>query len=98
MSCVDVKKDFVRMKELFEDIPWIRILGGEPLLHPELLEIIKVARKTFPNTEIDICTNRILIPQLDDKVWQSFQDNHIIIHISGYEPTYKMMDKISSVL
>lgn len=40
----------------------IMILGGEPLLHPQILEFCMFAKKTFPNgVDIDLLTNGILL-------------------------------------
>ncbi len=93
-----VIKDLVRMRELFEDIPWIRILGGEPLLHKELTEILRAARELFEDSEIDVCTNGLLLPRLAQDMYQMFRELRIVIHISGYEPVYRMQEEIESVL
>lgn len=98
MTLEEIEKDFKRMAELFEDIPWIRILGGEPLLHPEIKKVMELCRKVFGDSEIDLCTNGLLIPKLDDDILESFVKNRITIHISGYKPTYKMMPQIEERL
>ena len=41
----------------------IFLLGGEPLLHPHLTDFFPIARDLFPNTQIIIITNGILLPQ-----------------------------------
>lgn len=97
-SLNEIKRDFARMAELFEDIPWMRILGGEPLMHPDLSEVLDFARQTFPNAEIDVCTNGLLVPKLSDDILNSFFRNKITVHISGYKPTCKILDKIEKKL
>ena len=44
----------------------VMILGGEPLLHPQILEFCMLARKIFPSgIDIDLLTNGILLtPEL----------------------------------
>lgn len=91
-------KDASRMAELFIDVPWIRILGGEPLMHPDIIEILEFYRKMFPTTEIDLCTNGLLIPKMNDIFWKCVIDNRISIYVSGYKPTYSMLDKIDMIL
>ena len=98
MSLAGIKRDLMRMAELFEDIPWIRILGGEPLLHPELAEVVACVRELFPDTEIDVCTNGLLIPRIGGHILQAFKNQHITVHISGYEPTYEILDTITARL
>ncbi len=93
-----IAKDIKRMSELFEDIPWIRILGGEPLLHPDITEIIKEVRKYFPNSDVDVCTNGLKIPKMSDDFFKCVVENNISVHISGYPPTYKMFTAIEERL
>lgn len=90
--------DAKRMSELFYDVPWIRILGGEPLMHPDMKEILITYRKYFPDSEIDLCTNGLLIPKLSEDVFQCLSDNLITVHVSGYKPTYNMLNQIDDIL
>ena len=64
-----IEKDVYRMAELFHDIPWIRILGGEPLMHSQINEILAMYRKVFPCAEIDLCTNGLLLPKMDNNFY-----------------------------
>lgn len=59
---------FTPLKELEEQLKWIRkhagevvlqLSGGEPSLHPELLEIIKISAELFPAVQLN--TNGILL-------------------------------------
>lgn len=93
-----IKKDALRMSELFYDIPWIRILGGEPLMHPDIVEILKFYRKQFPESELDLCTNGLLIPKMPEEFWTCIKRERISIHISGYKPVYSLLDKIDEIL
>lgn len=98
ISFEQIKKDAYRMSDLFFDVPWIRILGGEPLLHPEIINILKLYRKVFPESEIDLCTNGLLLPKMKEDFFDCLRNNHITIHVSGYKPTYNMLDKIDLLL
>lgn len=97
VTFTELERDAKRMSELFFDVPWIRILGGEPLMHPDIKEILKCYRKYFPDSEIDLCTNGLLVPKMDDKFWECIRKERISIHVSGYKPTYSLLDKIDSV-
>ena len=98
VSFTELEQDAKRMSELFYDIPWIRILGGEPLMHPDIIEILKSYRKYFPDSEIDLCTNGLLIPKMSREFWDTVKQERISIHISGYKPVYHMLDKIDKIL
>lgn len=87
---MDVKK----LKEKFSHIVKFYILGGEPLLNPELKRYIEEIRDILPNTEMYIVTNGLLIPQMKENILECIKRNHIIVTISEYEPTHKILDKI----
>lgn len=54
-------KDFQEQLELTKikipSLKWLMLLGGEPTLHPQLLELCQIARKIFPNIIIEVLTN-----------------------------------------
>ena len=75
----------IRMKELTKGhVGKILILGGEPLLHPQILEFIKITSDLFPNTETVLFTNGILLNKMDEKFWQVLTDNKITIQATEY--------------
>lgn len=98
VSVDDLEKDAKRMSELFFDVPWIRILGGEPLMHPNIVEILNSYRRYFPDSEIDLCTNGLLIPKMKKEFWNCIKQERVSIHVSGYKPTYDILDKIDEIL
>jgi hypothetical protein len=78
-------KDLERMSELTGKVAGdIRLMGGEPLLHPQLLDFVVITRKLFPNSEVLIVTNGILLPRQDDTFWKTLRDNNVIIYCSRY--------------
>lgn len=72
-----------------------RILGGEPFLHPNILELITISREILINTKIVIVTNGLLIYKLDNKILQAIANNDIMLSISLYQPTYEILNKIT---
>jgi hypothetical protein len=81
---VQFEKDFMRLAELSKDYFAIKILGGEPLLHPRVIEFFDIARRIFPATYIQITTNGILLTGQPEEFWRSCRKNNIIISISQY--------------
>ena len=55
----EFEREFKRLSEI-EDIGIIRLMGGEPLLNPNFMEYVRIARKYFPDTSISLVTNGIL--------------------------------------
>jgi len=48
------RRDMNRLTELFSNISKIRLMGGEPLLNPQLGEFITSARRAFPGAQIRV--------------------------------------------
>lgn len=57
----------------------IQLQGGEPLLHPQFLDFIPVTRKYFPDSEITITTNGILLEQQPDIFWETLHKYNVEI-------------------
>lgn len=47
-----------------------KLVGGEPLLHPRLLECLEVARESQIAPTISLTTNGILLQRQDDALWR----------------------------
>jgi MoaA/NifB/PqqE/SkfB family radical SAM enzyme len=62
----------------------IHILGGEPLLNPRIIDIVKISRSNFPHGTILITTNGILLKNQPDDFWDCCRTNNILISISTY--------------
>lgn len=62
----------------------IRLMGGEPLLHPEVNKFMIETRKAFPKSDIRLVTNGILLPSMKEDFWQTCRANKIKIDLSKY--------------
>lgn len=81
----ETAKDFARIGELFHThVSEVHLLGGEPLLHPELLPILRAARKSFPTAVIDITTNALKLLEQPEAFWLACRDNRIVIRPTKY--------------
>lgn len=63
----------------------IRLLGGEPTLNPNLLEIIKKIREVNIITHITLVTNGLLLNKLNDEILKNI--NRIEISMYNYSQT-----------
>lgn len=75
-----------------------RLLGGEPLLNGELPQYVAYSRKVFPDADINVVTNGLLIPKQDKVLFEVMTENKVGFHISQYKPTLNMKDKIINIL
>ena len=80
-------KDYIEfvaeMTELSEkfDVKVLRLMGGEPLLHPDCMKFCSTARDIFPHAQIVLVTNGILLDRVDVAL---INENDITVCISDY--------------
>lgn len=79
----EYKKDLEELSKKI-NIFQIRIMGGEPLLHPQLNEFIKEARFFFPNSRISIVSNGILLPTMNEEFWNTLKQYNTYIDLTKY--------------
>lgn len=100
--CTDVaqfEEDLRYLAGLFSNIGRFFLLGGEPLLEPErCCEMVEAVRKYFPNTELRLLTNAILVPQMTQEFWDCLRKYKVIVHISVYPPVLAKLDEIEAIL
>lgn len=62
----------------------IYLIGGETLLYPYLNDAIISASRCFPQAEISIFTNGILLPKMGERFWELCKENDIVIVMTRY--------------
>ncbi len=90
--------DLDKLNKIFDQIFVVYLLGGEPLLNPELDRYITKARECFPNAEIQLVTNGLCLPSLSDELMELMRQNKITIVISEYTPTHQIIKRIEDRL
>lgn len=78
----------------FMDKLWL--MGGEPLLNPQILDFFRISREYFPNTEIKCLTNGILITKQSEEFWKEVKRLNIIFEYTKYDINldYNKIDSI----
>ena len=88
------EKDCTKMAELSQGrIEEIQLLGGEPLLHPQINTFMEIARRHFPTNKISIVSNGILLQTKKDDFWEACRNYKIEIIVTKY-PIQLDFDKI----
>lgn len=87
--CLAKIKDFERDIKRFAQISGqklkkLNLLGGEPLLNPEIIDFIRIARENLPNTNIQIVTNGILLNEQKENFWHACNKYDIKIVVTKY--------------
>jgi cyclic pyranopterin phosphate synthase len=83
------KKFFVSPEKVFKDfsilakfyhLKCMSLLGGEPLLHPDLLAVVDAVRQSGVSESIRVVTNGVLLWKMPDLFWQSVDQVHISLY------------------
>lgn len=95
----DLKKAFLRLRELVSHISVIRIMGGEPLLSSHLSECCSFVRNLFPYAYISVVTNGSLSEKkLQKELVETLKREDIVLDITCYPVFYKRYDSIAAFL
>lgn len=62
----------------------VNLMGGEPLLHPQVNEAIRLTRSILPNIKLIVSTNGLLLPRMGKDFWQCCRDNRVVLRITPY--------------
>lgn len=78
-------KEIAQLSFLFgNSLRMFRILGGEPLLHPQVTEFLYAARLAFPTAAVELVTNGTLLRQMPQKFYNTVNTYFISIYLSDY--------------
>lgn len=81
----DFERDFTELRDKTKgQVKTIRLMGGEPLLHPDCTQFLIKARQLFPDSEIQLVTNGVLLKSKRDSLVDLFNNLNIVICISNY--------------
>lgn len=79
------QKDMERMAEIFDSqARYVRLVGGEPLLHPSISSFFRIARNCFPNASVELWTNALLLTEMNEDFWVACKQFDILINVTKY--------------
>lgn len=90
-------EDFSKQLEILSkkcNLLKLRLMGGEPLLNPQIERYLETARCNFPTTELYLVTNGLLLLSKHEEFFDKLKELHIIVCISWYPPTAGKRDEI----
>jgi GTP 3',8-cyclase len=79
------------------DPEYVHVLGGEPLLHPGLPEILPVFRTAFPRATIKVVTNGTLLERSPRPLLRALADLDIRLAVSVYPTTHLSQERIAAL-
>lgn len=81
----DIITDLTLLKnKIGDNLAVLRLLGGEPLLHPQICECLYEIRKLFPKTNLVLVTNGILLKKMSEEFYNICSKSKIQISITDY--------------
>lgn len=80
----EFETDMQHMANLFSRVRQIHLIGGEPLLHPKVLDFCKIARATFPESRIYLRTNGVLLMRQSEEFWSALAASKITLLVAPY--------------
>lgn len=89
------ERDMRRMADLFE-VEQIYVMGGEPLLHPEVSRFVELTRVAFPRTRIYLMTNGVLVTRMPPEFWQTLARTRTVLLCDSY-PIGLPVDEIDAL-
>lgn len=85
VNAEEFRRDMERMGEIFShECEFIDLLGGEPLLNPEINTLMKIARYNFGSGMIRLISNGTLLTKQGADFWRTCSENNIMVRISRY--------------
>jgi cyclic pyranopterin phosphate synthase len=58
----------------------VRLLGGEPLLHPRLLDVINAVRGSGISSLVRVVTNGVLLWRMESNFWEAVDEVHVSVY------------------
>lgn len=78
-------RDIERLSQLCAgSLEAIKLVGGEPLLNPDIIDFINITRKNFPYSRIPLITNGLLLLNMNDDFWVALAENNVLLHVTEY--------------
>jgi len=82
-SIEQITADLALLSKFKDHLCTLGLLGGEPLLHPKLSQICRISREFFPNNEISITTNGILLNRIRE-IKDAVEEFNITLVVTVY--------------
>ena len=72
-------RDFSILAKVYQP-QLVQLLGGEPLLHPDIVTVIKAVRASGISDRVMVVSNGLLLPRMRDEFWENLDDLEISIY------------------
>lgn len=73
----------------------LTLIGGEPLINPNLFKMIDETRRIFPSTNIELFTNGFLLEKKSGLIEKLFENQPSAIHVSLHNRNERIREKLN---
>ena len=88
-----IKEELSNWNEIVE--PEIfKVLGGEPLIHNELIPVLELIKKLYEKSEIIISSNGLLLKNFDDHFGRTIADLKVKIRVSVHSESKEFLARL----
>jgi hypothetical protein len=94
----DFEQDMRRLSQLFCNIEMIRLMGGEPLLHPNVISFFAIVSRVFLASDLHLVTNGLLLERMPAVFWDACRVSRVAIDISVYPPAAKKVAAMAELV
>lgn len=78
------KKDILHLKKIKFNLKFLSFSGGEPLLHPKIINFIEYTRFLFPDIDLSIITNGLAFNKQSETFYKVLRDNNVYVTYTEY--------------
>jgi hypothetical protein len=96
LSAEQIRRD-VELAAARLDPGYVHVLGGEPLLHPGLADLLPIFRAAFPRATIKVVTNGTLLERSPPQLLRALADLGIRLAVSVYPGTHLSQERIAAI-
>ena len=76
--------ELARIPGLGSYLTSLALMGGEPLLHPRLPEIVRMTRSYLPDAPVMVASNGLLLKRMGDDFWEALSGCDVSLVLSPY--------------
>lgn len=79
MALEDFERDLMALKPILK-VRNLNLVGGEPTLHPRLVDFMRAAKRIRLDEQTHVITNGSLLPRMSDEFWRELEFLKISIY------------------
>lgn len=79
VSPLEVERDLALLAPHYQ-VGHVRLLGGEPLLHPRLVDVVEAVRRSNITRSIRVLTNGSLLGRMVPRFWAAVDEVHLSVY------------------